>query len=523
MKWNGRSYRPIAPTFRVYVNNTSRPSSDSTSRPKKLPVWRSVMSVQPDTTTPVPTSSPTPTPTITPTVTQTPGASPSPTSTVTPTVTPSISVSVTPSLTPSITPSISPSVSPTLTPTNTPSVSVSVSPSLTPTNTPSITASLTPTTTPTNTPSVSVSVSPSLTPTTTPTNTPSISPTTTPTNTPSVSVSVSPSLTPTTTPTNTPSVSVSVSPSLTPTNTPSITPSISPSVSPTLTPTNTPTPTSSPIPPSPSVTATSTPTPTPTPQGVSEAQTYMSAVIAGGGTLDATSSGATYQLFYDLFNYGLWSKLYSFYPLLGGNSSGGQSVNGKTPGTRNITWNGGLTFSTNGVVSNGSTGYGNTNCNPSSIGTLDSFHMSFYSRTDQQVDLSQFDMGVLEPSAQRTQFNSRSTSDDMRGCVNTTTQGIFSNTNSSGLFTITRRSSTDTEFYRNSTSVGNSSTTSTARPNGGIFLAARQWLSVSPPIQESPTTRQYAFVTIGTTLTDSEVSNLYTTIQNFQTTLGRQV
>jgi len=465
MKWNGRSYRPVSG-----ISQKKKPFDfQEALKPlgeKNIPVWNLVMSVDNEVpASPVPTSSPTPTPSITPTITPTPGLSPSPTSTVTPTVTPSISVSVTPSLTPSITPSISPSVSPTITP------------------------------------SVSVSVSPSLTPTTTPTNTPSISPTTTPTNTPSVSVSVSPSLTPTTTPTNTPSVSVSVSP--------------------TLTPTLTPTPTSSPIPPSPSVTATSTPTPTPTPQGVSEAQTYMSAVIAGGGTLDATSSGATYQLFYDLFNYGLWNKLYAFYPLLGGNSSGGQSVNGKTPGTRNITWNGGLTFSTNGVVSNGSTGYGDLNSNPSSIGTLDDFHMSFYSRTNQQQATNEFDMGVYEVAAQRTQINSRSTLDDTRGVVNAQTQGTFSNSDSQGLFTITRRSSTDTEFYRNSTSLGNSATTSTSRPNGDLFLMARNWIGSG--LVESPTTRQYAFVTTGTKLTDSEVSNLYTTIQNFQTTLGRQV
>ena len=465
MKWNGRSYRPVSG-----ISQKKKPFDfQEALKPlgeKNIPVWNLVMSVDNEVpASPVPTSSPTPTPSITPTITPTPGLSPSPTSTVTPTVTPSISVSVTPSLTPSITPSISPSVSPTITP------------------------------------SVSVSVSPSLTPTTTPTNTPSISPTTTPTNTPSVSVSVSPSLTPTTTPTNTPSVSVSVSP--------------------TLTPTLTPTPTSSPIPPSPSVTATSTPTPTPTPQGVSEAQTYMSAVIAGGGTLDATSSGATYQLFYDLFNYGLWNKLYAFYPLLGGNSSGGQSVNGKTPGTRNITWNGGLTFSTNGVVSNGSTGYGDLNSNPSSIGTLDDFHMSFYSRTNQQQATNEFDMGVYEVAAQRTQINSRSTLDDTRGVVNAQTQGTFSNSDSQGLFTITRRSSTDTEFYRNSTSLGNSATTSTSRPNGDLFLMARNWIGSG--LVETPTTRQYAFVTTGTKLTDSEVSNLYTTIQNFQTTLGRQV
>jgi hypothetical protein len=317
-------------------------------------------------------------------------------------------------------------------------------------------------------------------------------------------------------PSPSPTPTSTTTPTVTPTNT--VTPTItsSPTVTPTITPS------SSPIPPSPSVTSTSTPTPTPTPQGVSEAQTYMAAVIAGGGTLDATASGATYQLFYDLFNYGLWSKLYSFYPLLGGNSSGGQAVNGKTPGTRNITWNGGLIFTTNGVNSNGTTGYGDLNSNPNNIGGLNDFHMSFYSRTNQQQGTAEFDMGAYANPNERTQVNSRSTVDDMRGVVNATTQGTFANTDSSGLFTITRRSSTDTEFYRNSTSLGNSSVTSTARPNGDLFLAARNWINAGGLV-ESPTTRQYAFVTTGNALSDSEVSNLYTAIQNFQTTLGRQV
>jgi hypothetical protein len=450
------------------------------------------MSVQPDTTTPVTSPTPTPsiTPTITPSITPTvtpsvgfncdwdtitsnwesnsndwdqcqpvPVVSPTPTSTITPTITPSISVSVTPSISPSVSPTITPSISP------------SVSPTLTPSITPSITVSSTPTVTP------------------------------------SISVSVSPTLTP----------------SITTSSTPTVTPSISVSVSPTLTPTPTITPTSSSIPPSPSVTTTPTLTPSPTPQGVSEAQTYMSAVIAGGGTLDSTSSGATYQLFYDLINYGLWDKLYSFYPLLGGNSSGGQSVNAKVPGTRNITWNGGLTFSTDGVVSNGTNGWGNTNSNPNNFGGIADFHMSFYSRTDQQVGLAQFDMGVYQDSGtnQRTQLNSRSTLDDTRGVVNSTTQGTFSNSNSQGLFTITRRTGPDTEFYKNGTTLGNSAIATIAIPNGVIGLCVRYLINTNTI--STPTTRQYAFATIGTTLTDSEVSNLYTTIQNFQTTLGRQV
>ena len=310
-----------------------------------------------------------------------------------------------------------------------------------------------------------------------------------------------------------------VGPVVTNTPTPSITKTVTPTRTPTRTPTETPTQT-------PTETPTQTPTPSSTPPpltGQTEAATYMSAVIAGGGTLDATMSGATNQLFNDLFVANLWNKLYGFYPLLGGNSSGGQAVNGKTPGTRNMTWNGGLTFSTNGVVSNGTTGYGDTNSIPTNIGGLDDFHMSFYSRTDQQQATNQFDMGVYNTagSTERTQVNSRSTLDDIRGVVNATTQGTFSNNNSQGLFTMTRRSSTDTEFYRNSTTLGNSSVSSVARPNGNIWLAARN--TIGGGLVESPTTRQYAFVTTGNALSDSEVTDLYNAIQTFQTTLSRQV
>jgi hypothetical protein len=298
------------------------------------------------------------------------------------------------------------------------------------------------------------------------------------------------------------------------TNTP--TPSITRTATPTRTQTRTPTPT---VTPTFTPTPTMTLTPSPTPQGVTEAQTYMNAVITGGGTLDSTSSGATYQLFADLINYGLWNKLYAFYPLLGGNSSGGQAVNGKTPGTRNMTWNGGLTFSTNGVVSNGTTGYGDTNSNNSSIGGLDDFHMSFYSRTNEQNDPTEFDMGANE-SPHRTQLNSRSTSDLLTGVVNSSgAQGSFSNTDSRGLFTLVRRSSTDTEFYQNSTSLGTSATTSTSRPNLNIFICRRNY----PILPDNPTTREYAFVTMGNALSDTEVTDLYNAIQTFQTTLGRQV
>jgi len=235
MKWNGRSYRPVAPSFKVYVNNTSRPSSDSTSRPKKLPVWRTVMSVQPQTTTPVVSPSPTPTSTVTPTPSQTPGVSPSPTSSVTPTVTPTSTI----------------------------------------TPTPTVTSSPTPTVTPTNT--------------------------------------------------------------------------------------VTPTPSSSPL-----------------PAGWAEADTYLAAVQTAGGTINGTITTATRNYFNTLFTQNLWNGIVGLYPMLGG-VSGSIGINAKNPGTYNITWYGGITFSSNGIQGNGTTGYGNTGILPSALDNTPAINV--YNRT----------------------------------------------------------------------------------------------------------------------------------------------
>lgn len=389
MKWNGRKYRPVAPNFNVYLNNTSRPS-DSPLKKRNVPVWRTVMSVQEETSTPVTSPTPTPTKTVTPTPSSTPGLSPSPTSTVTPTTTP------------------------------TPSVTTSTTP------TPTVTTSSTPT--------------------------------------------------------------------------PTVTPS------------------SSGLPPSPSVTPTNTPTPSSTPPaGTSEAYTYLNAVVTAGGTLDSTISGATVTLFQSLFSNSLWSKLTAFYPLLGENS-GGTAVNGKNPGTDNMTWNGGLTFDYSGVTSNGSNGYGNTNVRVLTQMSLNSSHMGFYSFTNAQITTSQFDMGAYGTgSGNRTQVAARQDTNTYRGAVNTTgAQQAVANSDSTGHFVLVRRSSTDTESYRNGVSLGNSSTTSGALVDLDIFVMKR-----NSSLSESPTTRKYGFFHIGSSLTDTDVTNLTNAFDTFQNSINR--
>jgi hypothetical protein len=131
----------------------------------------------------------------------------------------------------------------------------------------------------------------------------------------------------------------------------------SPTPTPSITPTQT-------ITPTPTITPTSTLTPTPTPSalpsGTTEANTYLTAVVDAGGTgITETISAATRTLFTSLVSNGLWDKLVAIYPYIGGvaNSS---AINGINPGTYNILWFGGMSFSNSGATGNGTNGYGET-------------------------------------------------------------------------------------------------------------------------------------------------------------------
>jgi hypothetical protein len=90
-----------------------------------------------------------------------------------------------------------------------------------------------------------------------------------------------------------------------------------------------------------------------------DAQAYIDAVIAAGGTLSSPDQDAVNTCFVDLKLSSLYSKMVMMYPLMGGNSSGAQAINAVNIGTYNITWNGGITFGPTGAQGNGS-GFGDT-------------------------------------------------------------------------------------------------------------------------------------------------------------------
>lgn len=255
----------------------------------------------------------------------------------------------------------------------------------------------------------------------------------------------------------------------------------------------------------------------------SDAQAYIDAA----GITDAGQKAAANDLFVGLKGYSLWSKMLAFFPLLGGTAAS-HSLNGKSPGTYDVTWSGSVTHDSNGVQGDGSTGKGLTGLVPSSVMTLDNTHVSVYSRTDSSVD--QCECGAWGGSANYMGMFVKYTNDGGYLYMNSPdgtypTPQIASGDNpSSAAFYVgsrTSSSSGDCVMYRNGVAG-----TTTAGSNSGKSLPTVELSLLAVNSSGSYTqhsARQVAFISVGDGLTATDVANLYTLVQAFQTALGRQV
>lgn len=93
---------------------------------------------------------------------------------------------------------------------------------------------------------------------------------------------------------------------------------------------------------------------------------------------DGTQKSAIDTLVRDLKAASLWSKMTALYPFVGGNATA-HSKN-LIANQYNITWNGTVAHNSDGVTSNGSTGYGSTNM-PRSALPLVELHLAGYLQT----------------------------------------------------------------------------------------------------------------------------------------------
>jgi hypothetical protein len=239
------------------------------------------------------------------------------------------------------------------------------------------------------------------------------------------------------------------------------------------------------------------------------------------GITDPTIKDAVNDLVIDLKSYGIWTKMKAIYPFVGGTATT-HKFNLKDSrdldASFRLAFSGGWTHSSNGALPNGTNGYANTFFVPSTNLVIGSQHLSVYNRTNNTPSRADSrDIGT-EASNQSSFIATRRVDNLFISRMNSSNL-VVSNSNASGYFISTRNVNT-LKAFKNNSLLGSAGQDGNL-PVLSIFLANNNILGV--PYVAGYSNQQLAFATIGDGLTDTEASNLYTAVQNFQTTLGRQV
>ena len=246
------------------------------------------------------------------------------------------------------------------------------------------------------------------------------------------------------------------------------------------------------------------------------------AFLNAAGITDSTQMSAINTLVIGMKNYGIWTKMKAIYPFIGGTASA-HKWNLKDPRDLDVAFRlfffGGGTHSNTGYQPNGSNAYASTFLVPSSnYPTTWDVSIGFYSRTNNSAIAN--DIGVYQSATQALAIQTRWTDNKIYSQSfrdSSPYNIVVTNTDSSGLFVLTRTSTTLLKQFRNTTVLGSNTTAI-----GGTIPTAAIVLSNNSQ-SGAWSSRELAFAFIGNGLSDSEVTNLYTLVQTYQTTLGRQV
>jgi hypothetical protein len=179
---------------------------------------------------------------------------------------------------------------------------------------------------------------------------------------------------------------------------------------------------------------------------------------------------------------------------------------------------GSWTFTPTGAKPNGTNAYMDTQCTPTQM-VQDSCHLMIYNRTNSSGNFVDIGCTTISASGNDFQIVSRFTGNFNYSLINAINVVGFTQSISSGFQLISRIASTGFNYFSNITKT--SVTKVSIAPNNlNIYIGAR---NVNNLIIDNPTNRQCAFVSIGDGLTDAEAAAFYTIVQQFQTSMGRQI
>ena len=252
-----------------------------------------------------------------------------------------------------------------------------------------------------------------------------------------------------------------------------------------------------------------------------DAQLFFNAQTTAGVTLTTTQMNAVNQWVVDSKAANIWTKMKAVYPMVGGTATS-HKFNLKNPLDTNaayrLTFSGGWTHSSTGMLPNGTNAFANTFLTPSTSLLLNSVHLSYYCRTN---NLSGgIHMGVDSAIPDTYLYQSYGPL-GLASTLNTASVDYINNTvaNSLGLSISSRTTSTNVALYKSGVKLKSDIKSSATLPVLNIALGARNASGVISNFDN----KQCAFASIGDGLSDAEALALYNAVNAFQLTLARNV
>ena len=181
-----------------------------------------------------------------------------------------------------------------------------------------------------------------------------------------------------------------------------------------------------------------------------------------------------------------------------------------------LAFSGGWTYSTNGAQPNGTNGYADTKLAPSTNFSANNSSFSFYSRTENTNGGDV--MGTASASANRCFMYIRYSTNQSQINHNSNTPLAPTAPTSLGIFLSSRTALGHRYFVNNALSASNASL-ETGLSTVPFYIGADNTSGTATAY----TNRQVAFSHIGDGLSDAEAALLYQLVQEYQTTLSRQV
>ena len=258
------------------------------------------------------------------------------------------------------------------------------------------------------------------------------------------------------------------------------------------------------------------------------------AFIYAANIVSSAQANAVNTLVTSLKAAGVWAKMKAVYPFVGG-SAASHKWNLKDPrdldAAYRLTFTVGWVHSSTGAKPNGTSDYANTFLNAASKLSAGNANMTYYSRTSAMIGNK-----TISAMGCATWTGNEFTSDYlvlqidnyyysiayMTNSAFAYRSQLYPSNNASGLWSANRTSGAASalRLWRNGVAVGTTPTLSICNfPNLNVYLGSQNAQGTAATFDN----KECAFASLGDGLTDAESASLYTAVQAFQTSLGRQV